>query len=143
MVTFVCWVSLLYVIFVWLFWFCLWVHMCIFSHTFYCCYKPLPPCWAFAVLWSFPFLFPFFLSSSFFNFFSLFYNFNFLTYYIFSTFIPLFALPTVHFPLQLISNAYKSSSSTSVFFAYLFFLFFLYFSLNIFVSFIFIALFPN
>ena len=26
--------------------------MCIFSHTFYCCYKPLPLCWAFAVLWS-------------------------------------------------------------------------------------------
>jgi len=34
----------------------LWVYMymCIFSHTFYCCYKPLPLHWAFAVLWSFP-----------------------------------------------------------------------------------------
>ena len=36
------------------------------SHTFYCSYKPLPPDWAFVVIWSFPFLFPFFLSSSFF-----------------------------------------------------------------------------
>ena len=31
------------------------------QHTFYCCYKPLPLGWAFAVLWSFPFfLFSFF-----------------------------------------------------------------------------------
>ena len=28
--------------------------MCMFSQTFYC-YKPLPLCWAFAVLWCFPF----------------------------------------------------------------------------------------
>ena len=27
------------------------------QHTFYCCYKPLPLGWAFAVLWSFPFFF--------------------------------------------------------------------------------------
>ena len=112
--------------------------MCIFSYTFYCCYKPLPLLWAFAVLWNIPFSF-------FFSFvFSLFYNFNFFkAYYIFSTFTHLCAFPTVLFPLQLIFNVYKPSSSTSVFFAYLFFLFFLYFSLNIFVSFIFIALFPN
>jgi len=38
-----------------------WVYMyvCIFSHTFYCCYKPLPLCWGLAVLWSSPFLFLF------------------------------------------------------------------------------------
>ena len=61
-----------------LFWFCLWVYMymCIFSHSFYCCYKPLPLHWPFAVLWSFPFYFPF--SSSFFSFSFLFFcNFNF------------------------------------------------------------------
>jgi len=33
---------------------------------------------------------------------------------IFSTFIPLFAFPTVLFPLQLIFNVYKSSLSTSI-----------------------------
>jgi len=88
------------------------MYMCIFSHTFYCCYKPLPLCWAFAVLPSFP-LFPFF--SFLFLFFSIFFNFNFLnTYYIFSTFIPSFAFPTTLFPLQLIVNVYKSSSSTSI-----------------------------
>ena len=40
-----------------------WVYMylCIFSHTFNCCYKSLPLCWAFAVLWSFPLVFFFFL----------------------------------------------------------------------------------
>ena len=40
--------------------------------------------------------------------------FNFLTYYIFSTFIPLFAFPTVFFPFQLIFNVYKSSIFTPV-----------------------------
>ena len=80
------------------------IYMCIFSNTFYCCYKPLPLHWAFAVLWSFPFFFLlFFFVISFFK-----------TYYIFSTFIPLFAFPTVLFPLQLIFNVYKSSSSTSI-----------------------------
>ena len=44
--------------------------MCIFRHSFYCCYKHLPLHWAFAILWSFPFFFNFL-------FFSLFYNFNF------------------------------------------------------------------
>ena len=70
------------------------MYMCIFSHTFYCCYKPLPLCWAFAVLWSFPF---FSLSLSF--------KFPLLILkpiIIFSTFIPLFAFPTVLFPLQLV-----------------------------------------
>jgi len=64
LVSFVNWVDLLYFIFVGLFRFCLWVYMymCIFSHTFYCCYKPLPVRGAFAVLWSFLFFFlpPFF-----------------------------------------------------------------------------------
>ena len=58
------------------------------------------------------------LFSFFFHFFSfLFYNFNFQvfkTYYIFSTFILLFAFPTVLFPLQLTFNVYKFSSSTSI-----------------------------
>ena len=35
------------------------MYMCIFSHAFYCCYKPLSLCWAFGVLWNFPFLFLF------------------------------------------------------------------------------------
>ena len=72
------------------------MYMYIFSNSFYCCYKPLPLCWAFVALCSFP---PpsLFLSASFF--FSLFYNFNFLKVIIFfSTFIPLFAFPTVLFP---------------------------------------------
>jgi len=45
-----------------LLWFCLQVYMyiCIFSHTFWCCYKLLHVHWAFAVLRSFPFFFPFF-----------------------------------------------------------------------------------
>ena len=68
-------VNLLSFIFVGLFWFCLWVYMYIFSHSFYCCYKPLPLLWAFAVLWSFPF-FPFLFLLPF-VFFSLFYNFSF------------------------------------------------------------------
>ena len=33
----------------------LFMYICISSHIFYCCYKPLPLCWAFTVLWSFPF----------------------------------------------------------------------------------------
>ena len=36
------------------------IYMCIFSHTFYCCYKPLYLCWIFAILWSFPVFLPFF-----------------------------------------------------------------------------------
>ena len=77
LVDIICQVNLLYFFFVGLFWFCLWVYMymCIFSHTFYCCYKPLPLCSAFAVLWSFPFFFFLSIYSSLF-FFSLFYNFN-------------------------------------------------------------------
>ena len=61
LVDIICQVNLLYFIFVGLFWFCLWVYIyvCIFSHTFYCCYTPLPLRWAFAVLWSFPFFFSF------------------------------------------------------------------------------------
>ena len=86
------------------------MYMCIFSHTFYCCYKPLPLHWAVAVL-CFP-VFPFFFLLPF-CFFSLFYNFNFLNIFYLSTFIPLCAFPTV-FPLQLIMNVYTSSSSTSI-----------------------------
>ena len=82
------------------------------SHILYC-YQPLPLNWALTVLWSFPFLKIFFLLSFFFL------KFNFLNILCFSTFIPFFAFPTVLFPLQLILNAYKSSSSTSVYFAYL------------------------
>ena len=48
------------------------MYLCMFSHTFYCCYKPLHLCQAFAVLWGFPFFFLLF-----FFFFSLFYNFSF------------------------------------------------------------------
>ena len=99
------------------------MYLCIFSHTFNCCYKPLPLCWAFAVLWSFPLVFFFFSSSSCF-YFSFIFLLIFQTNYILSTYIPLFAFPTVPFPLQLIFNVYKSSSSTSIF-AYLFFLSFL------------------
>ena len=65
--------------------------MCIFSHTFHCCYKPLPLHWAFAVMWSFPFPPFFFLLPLFFLFsFLIFKNLLF-----FCTFIPLFAFPTV------------------------------------------------
>ena len=63
----------------------------------------------------FIFFFSFSLSSSvfFFLFFSLFYDFNFLKPIIyFYTFIPLFAFPTILFPLQLIFNIYKSSSTS-------------------------------
>ena len=63
-VLYFCWAVLI------LLWVCL--HMYIFSHIFYYCYKLLSLHWAFEVLWNFPF----FLSSSFF--FPLcFYNFNF------------------------------------------------------------------
>ena len=117
--------------------------ICVYSvNTFYS-YKLLPLHWAFAVLWSFFFLFPFFFLLPCCFFFSLFYNFNFQflkTYYIFSTFIPLFAFPTVLFPVQLIFNVYKSSSTPLFNFTYLFFL---SFPLNVFVNFVFIALFPT
>ena len=49
-----------------------------------------------------------FHSSVEFSFFS-FSNFNFKPTIMFSTFIPLFAFPTVLFPLQLMFNVYKSS----------------------------------
>ena len=80
-----------------------------FSVTFFIAAINMPLHWAFAVLWSFPFLLFSFL---FFKFFKL---------IIFSTFIPLLAFPTVFFPLQLIFYIYKSSLSTSNF-TYLFFL---------------------
>ena len=75
------------------------------------------------------FLFFFLFSSSILFFFSLFQNFYLYffkrAYYIFSTFIPLFGFPTVLFPLHLIFDVYKSSSSTLFNFACLFFLSFL------------------
>ena len=52
------------------------------------------------------FLLPFFSSFLYFK--------CFKPYFIFSTFISLFAFPTVLFPLQLIFDVYKSSSSTSI-----------------------------
>ena len=91
-------------------------YMYIFSHIFYCCYKPLPLCWVFAVLWSFPvfLFFPlFFLLLFLFFLFFIILIFNFFKPIIFfSIFIPLFAFPTVFFPLQLIFNVYKSSSTS-------------------------------
>ena len=86
--------------------------MCTFSHTFYCCYKPLPLCWAFSVLWNFPFFFllPFFPP---------FYNFNFLKTTIF--FLHLFlCLPFLLFfpPLMYINLLHIPLFN----FAYLFFL---------------------
>ena len=82
--------------------------------TFYCCYKPLHLCWAFAVLWSFLFFF-FFLSSSIFLSFLFFIILTFnLICYVFPTFIPLFAFPSVLSPLQLMFIIYKSSLSTSI-----------------------------
>jgi len=74
-------------------------------------YKPLPLHWAFAVLWNFPF---FFLLPFFSFLFIIILIFNFLSLLYFSAFISLFAIPTVLFPLQLIFNVYKSSSSTSI-----------------------------
>ena len=67
------------------------------------------------------FIFLFLFSS----FFSLFIILIFKTCYSFSTFIPLFAFPTVLFPLQLIFNVYKSFYLSLFNFVYLFFLFFL------------------
>jgi len=66
-----CWS--IHVIYIGLFWFCLWVCMyrCIFTHTFYCCYKPLRLSWTFAALWSFLFF-------SCFSFFFHFFSFSFL-----------------------------------------------------------------
>ena len=62
----------------------------------------------------------------------------FLTYYIFSTFIPLFAFPTVPFPLQLIFNVYKSSSTSLNLHIYAFFSFFPFLSTYLFCFHIFI-----
>ena len=130
--------------------------MSIFSHSIYCCYKPLHLCWAFAVQWNFPLFFSIFLCSSiFFSFlFFIILTFNFFNLFYFSTFIPwvwvnskswwwtgrpgmlqfmgsqraghdwmtelnwtelipLFAFPTEFFPLQLIFNVYKSSTSAA------------------------------
>ena len=106
------------------------MYVCTFSHTFYCCHKPLPLCWAFSVLWNFPFFFllPFFPP---------FYNFNFLKTPIF--FLHLFlCLPFLLFfpPLMHINLLHIPLFN----FAYLFFL---SFPLNMFVGFVFIALFPT
>ena len=76
-------------------------------------------------------------------FFPSFFNFNFFKPIIIFLHLFLFAFPTVLFPLQLIFNIHKSSYLPLFNFAYLFFLFFLSFPLNIFLNFIFFALFPN
>ena len=116
MFSFVHQVNLLYFIFLGLFWFWLWVYMyiCIFSHTFYFCYKPLTLCWVFAVLWSFPLsLPPLFFFPSFFLFFIIL-TFNFLNWLHFFVYIySLFAFHTDLSPLQVICNVY-------VFFIYLY-----------------------
>jgi len=116
--------------------------ICKVSHTFYCCYKPLPPRWAFAVLWSFPLFFS--LLSSFFHFFSSFLLFvilisNFFKPIIFFYIYPFVCLSTLLYPLHLIFKVYKSSLSTSItLHIYCFLRFILSFPLNIFVSFVFI-----
>ena len=100
---------------------------CIFSHTFYCCYKPLPVHWAFAVLWSFPFFSLSFIILTFLN----------LLYFLYI--YSLVCLSYCSFPLAMYINLHLPRFN----FAYLFFLFFLSFLFNIFVSFVFIALFPT
>ena len=99
------------------------MYMCIFSHTFYCCCKPLPLHWALqfcGVFFSFLF-FSFFFLLPFFSF-LFFIILIFLSLLYFSTFIALFSFPTVLFPLQLTFSVYKSSSLPLSNFAYLFFL---------------------
>ena len=97
----------------------------LFSHTFYCYYKPLPLHWVFAVLWSFPFFILFFFLLPF-----LFPSFLIILLFkkpitFFSIFILLFAFPAVLFPLQLTFNVYKSSSTLySTLHVYSFFSFF-------------------
>ena len=76
--------------------------MCLFSHTFYCCYKPLPLHWVFAVLWSFPF----FLCS-------FFLIFNFLNLLLVFLHLFLYLLFLLFFSPCLIFNTYKSYSFTS------------------------------
>ena len=112
------------------------VYVHIQSH-FLLLFKRLPPCWAFAVLWSFPYFF--FSFFCFFSSFLFFYNFNFLNILYFSTCIPLCFL--LFFSTCTKSLIYINLLHLAPFnFAYLFFL---SFPLNIFVSFIFIALFPT
>ena len=63
----------------------IYIYMCVYSVTFYCCYKPLHLHWAFAVPWSFPFT-SFFLASSVFFFFNSFF-FIILTFHFFKPII--------------------------------------------------------
>ena len=112
--------------------------VCFFlSHIFYCCYKPLPLHWAFAVLWSFPF----------FVVLSLFFKFNFLNLLLFCLYLFLCLLFLLFFSPCSYSLMYINLLHLPLFnFAYLFFLFFIFFlsfPLNIFVSFVFVALFPT
>ena len=78
-----------------------WAPLFFFCHIFYCCYKPLYLHSPFAILWSF------LLPLSLFFFFLKAYYYFFYIYY-------LFTFPTVHFPLQLIFNVYKSFQFSSV-----------------------------
>ena len=118
MVSFVHWVNILYFIFVGLFWFCCGcIYICVYLVTFFIAVKNL--C-LYSGLLKFCGIFLFFLFSFFFHFlkiFPLFYTltFNFLNLLYFSTFIPLFAFPTVLCPLQLNFNVYKSFSFFSFF----------------------------
>ena len=84
--------------------------------------------------------------SSFFQF-SLFFCFNFLNLLYFFYTYSFVCFSHCSLPLQLIFNVYKSSLSTSTLSTstsiYSLFLYFFSFSLNIFVSFVFIALFPT
>ena len=77
-------------------------------------------------------------------FFLSFFNFTILNLLLFFfTFIPLFAFPTILFPLQLIFNVYKSSLFTSIQLCIPILSFFPFLSTYLLVSFVFIALFPT
>ena len=86
------------------------IRISVYSVTLYCCYKTSASTLGFcsSVEFSFFFLF-FFLLPFFFLFFIIF---IFKPIIFFSTFTPLFAFPTVLFPLPLIFNVYKSSSTS-------------------------------
>jgi len=83
-VLYFCWTVLILLMGIYVY---VYMYMCIFSHTFYCCYKPLPLCWVLQFYGVFlPPTHTFSLSSSVFSF-LFFIILIFLTYYIF---LPLF-----------------------------------------------------
>ena len=82
----------------------------VFSHTFYSCYKLLHQHLAFAVLWSFPFLFFFFLPGfSFLFFIILTFNVSNLLYFFY-----MHSFACLSYSPFLLPHVYKSSSSTSI-----------------------------